>query len=279
MEVLPLHFKALSFCGIWSKSTKISLLRWVYRIFVIALVSYLSIAEVLEIILKICLTTEDFTEGLFLPFTLLYVNFKMLNFFLHQEKVLNIVEKFRKTICQPISTEERAILEKYTRRIDRIFATIWTAYQICGIAFLILPVLENEVQNHTLPYKLPYEVPRNIPYYCTYGVQVLADFYSICVQVSLDNLVYGFMFLVCAQYDLLCHRLTTIGDEKEKFSLKKIIDHHVLIQDIILSIQKCFISVVTPLFIFSLITFGASIFRISKVNRLFLYTKSKKFHF
>ena len=247
----------------------------------ISLVIYLGVAEVLEIILKLCLTSEDVTEGLVLPFTLLYVNFKMLNFLLNQEKILNIVEKFRKKICQPVSPEERAILEKYTRKIDRIFAIIWITYQLCGSAFLVLPFLENEVQNHTLPYKTyqPYDLSSNIPYYCNYAVQVVADLYSCSVQVSLDNFVYGLMFLVCAQYELLSHRLTTIGNEKEKFSLKEMIDHHVLIQDIIFSIQKCFISVVTPLFVFSLITFGASIFRITQVSILFLYTKSKKVSF
>ena len=281
MEVLPLHFKALSFCGLWSKSIKISLLQWVYKIFVISLVCYLGVAEVLEIILKLCLTTEDVTEGLVLPFTLLGIDFKMLNFLFNQEKILNIVEKFRKTICQPVSAEERAILENYTRKIDRIFATILTSYQVCGTAFLLLPFLENEVQNHTLPYKTyqPFKHSSTIPYYCTYTAQVFADFYAVCVEVSMDNLVFGFMFLICAQYDLLCHRLTTIGDEKEKFSLKEIIDHHVLIQDIIISIQKCFIKVVTPVFAFSLITFGASVFRITQVNILFLFTKCKKFHF
>ena len=281
MEVLPLHFKALSFCGLWSKSIKISLLQWVYKIVVISLISYLSIAEVLEIILKICLTTEDFTDGLFLPLTLCYVNFKMLNFYLHQENILNIVEKFRKTICQPVSTEERAILEKYTRRIDIIFALVLILMHLCGAAFLLLPVMENQVQNRSLPFKTyqPYEVSRALPYYSTYIVQVFSDFYTICVQASLDNLVYGFMFLVCAQYELLCYRLTIIGDEKEKISLKKIIEHHVLIQDIILSIQKSFINVVTPLFVFSLITLGASIFKITEVNILLLYTKSKKVSF
>ena len=278
MEVLPLHFKVLSSCGLWSKSIKISLLQWVYKIVVISLVCYLGVGGVLEIILKICLTTEDVSQGLFLPFTVLCIDFKMLNFLFNQEKISNILEKFRKTICQPVSAEERAILEKYTRKIDRIFATILTSYQICGSAFLLLPFLENEMQNHTLPYKTyqPFKDSSTVAYYCTYIVQVFADFYAVCVEVSMDNLVFGFMFLICAQYDLLCHRLTTIGDEKEKFSLKEIIDHHVLIQDIIISIQKCFIKVVTPVFAFSLITFGGSVFRITQVNILFLYTKSKK---
>ena len=256
-------------------------MQWIYKIFVTALVNYLAISEVLELISKISRATGDITQALFLPFTLIYINFKLLNFFLCKEKILNIVMKFRKTICQPVSTEERAILEKYVGIIDKIFISMCILQHVCGAAFLLLPILENEVQNRSLPFETyqPYDVSRTIPYYSTYTVQVLSDFYTINVQVCLDNLVYGFMFLICAQYDLLSHRLTTIGDEKAKFSLKEIIDHHVLIQDIILSIQKCFIIVVTPLFVFSLITFGASIFKITEVNILLLYTKSKKVSF
>ena len=267
MEILSLNFKTLSYCGLWNENIKFSLLKSVYKILVVSIIFHFTISEAIEFV-RTCGLAEDSTQGLFISFTFIALCFKTLNFILRRKEMLNLIKKFGSNICQPNSPEEWIIFKKYTREINRIFLTIMILSQTSGLAFLTLPFLQTRLENITLPFKTyqPYEISNSALYLSTYILQLLAAFYGVLMNVSFDTMVYGFILLICAQYEIFCLRLMKIDDQYENFAIKTFVDHHVLIQDLISSTQSFFMKVVTPLFFFSLITLGASIFKIIQVN-------------
>ncbi|XP_033208298.1 odorant receptor 46a-like [Belonocnema kinseyi] len=269
MEILPMNFKTLSYCGLWSENVKFHFLKSVYKTLVVVLIFHFTIAEAIEFV-KTCGSEEDSTQGLFLSFTFLALCFKILNFVLDRKEMLNLLAKFSSDICQPNSSEEWVIFKRCTQQIDRIFLTFMILSQTSGIAFLTLPFLETGLVNVTLPFRTyqPYDVSNNALYLATYTLQLLAAFYGVLLNVTFDTMVYGFILLICAQYEILCHRLLKIEYHCSNFSIKKCVHHHVIILDLISSTQSFFMKVVTPLFFFSLITLGASVFKIIQLNLL-----------
>ncbi|XP_051166200.1 odorant receptor 46a-like [Leptopilina boulardi] len=268
MDILPLPFRTLSFTGLWNKDSNFSFVKSIYKIFVVTSIFHFTISEAVGF-LKICNTEEDSTQGLFLSFTFAALCLKILNFLFQQEKMSDIIQNFRVQSFQPKSPDEKVIWEKYNCEAKRIFLIFLILSQSSGLCFLTLPFMETGFENITLPFKTyqPYNVANSQLYSITYILQLLEAFYGVLINVSLDSMVYGFILLLCAQYEILCLRLMKI-DDNNNFLLKTYVDHHVQIKSQICKIQHFFMRVISTLFFFSLITLGASIFKIIELKLL-----------
>ncbi|XP_043467286.1 odorant receptor 46a-like [Leptopilina heterotoma] len=180
-----------------------------------------------------------------------------------------IIKDFQVENFQPISREEKIIWEKYNQQAKRIFLVMMILCQSSGLCFLTLPFVETGFGNMSLPFKTyqPYDVASSQVYWFTYVLQLFAAFYGVLINVSMDTMVYGFILLLCAQYEILSLRLVKI-DGNENFLLKSYVDHHVHIKNQVFKIQHFFMRIVATLFFFSLITLGASIFKIIELKLL-----------
>ncbi|XP_043467284.1 odorant receptor 94a-like [Leptopilina heterotoma] len=231
MDILPLHFRTLSYSGLWTDNSNSSLIKSFYKLLVISLIFHFTISEAAGFI-KTCASEEDSTQGLFLSFTFVALCLKICNFTFQRGKMSEIIKDFQIENFQPTSREETVIWEKYNKKARRIFLIIMILSQSSGLCFLALPFVETGFGNSSLPFKTyqPYDVASSQVFWFTYVLQLFAAFYGVLINVSMDTMVYGFILLLCAQYEILSLRLVKI-DGNENFLLKSYVDHHVHIKN------------------------------------------------
>ncbi|XP_018301277.1 odorant receptor 46a-like [Mycetomoellerius zeteki] len=279
MDLLPMNFYVLRFCGVWNEHKNNNLIIFVMgrrvplfegegflgfskkqrrstshceyliistilsqSIYTIAAIIYhFTIFEMAELI-RMRNDVEDLTESLFLVLTFM---------------------------CLCLNMNE-------AKRIACAFMFI---SQISGFLVLIGPLMtQNERQ---LPMKMyvPYSMVELLPYLLTYLEQVAVVFYGVSLNVALDSLVYGFIIHTCGQIELMCYRLSETfrflqennkekeHDVIEKFAIAECVKHHVSVCNIMHRIQSLFMWIITILFFFSLITLCSSVYQMS--NKMF----------
>ncbi|KYN30164.1 Odorant receptor 46a, isoform A [Trachymyrmex cornetzi] len=216
MDILPLNFRVLWFCGAWSEKKDnnglfIRFLSSCYRYAIVILIYEFTISEVIELV-RTHDDIEGITEGLFLALTYVALCFKYGNFLVRQNEVSMLLDCFRRETCQPRNSEERMILIKYDRKAKWCVRTFMSISQATCIALILAPIVGPQNTDRPLPFKtyLPYSISGLYPYLATYLQHVGAIFYGVLLNVSFDSLVYGFTLHVCGQIELLCYRLYTI---------------------------------------------------------------------
>ncbi|XP_077271876.1 odorant receptor 46a-like isoform X2 [Temnothorax americanus] len=244
MDILPINFKALRFCGAWKEREDdnmcVGFLRFCYRYAIFFLIYEFTIFDVIEMI-RTRDRIQELTEGLFLGLTFLTLCVKYANFLLRENELSDLLECLRVKMCQPKNSTEKLIMEEHSRRAKwSIIAFMMISYAT-GLGLMITPALELlNGGERVLPLKsyIPYSVSNLLPYLATYLQQFLALFYAIMLNVSFDSLVYGFTIQVCAQIELMCCRLTdnlkSTGDissgrkPNTEASIVECVRHHLL---------------------------------------------------
>ncbi|KAG5343219.1 OR94B protein, partial [Acromyrmex heyeri] len=222
MDILPLNFRVLWFCGAWSEKKDnnglfIRFLSFCYRYAIVILIYEFTISEVIELV-RTHDDIEGITEGLFLALTYVALCFKYGNFLVRQNEVSMLLDCFRRETCQPRNSEERMILIKYDRKAKWCVRTFMSISQATCIALILAPIVGPQNTDRPLPFKtyLPYSISGLYPYLATYLQHVGAIFYGVLLNVSFDSLVYGFTLHVCGQIELLCYRLSKIYKDHPK---------------------------------------------------------------
>ncbi|NP_001177533.1 odorant receptor 124 [Nasonia vitripennis] len=258
MDILPLNFRILRYCGIWYELPEhLWLVKIVYKIFVVVVIFSFTLSELIEL----ALTYDDLqnlTECLFLTLTFLALCFKMINFMCRQESLKALLNTFRDEICQPKTLEEKDIIEK-NRSMLRLFCISYFSLGILsGSTLVFVPFASFKSSKIELPIKTyqPYDVEDFVLFSLTYFHQILSMYLGVLINVSLDMLVCGFIFLTCGQLDLCYYRIVS----SNMYTMNNNIRHHAVTKDIVKKMQSFSIVVVVPLFIFSLITLCTSLF-------------------
>ncbi|XP_018346345.1 PREDICTED: odorant receptor Or2-like [Trachymyrmex septentrionalis] len=283
MDILPLNFRVLWFCGAWSEKKDnnglfIRFLSSCYKYAIVILIYEFTISEVIELV-RTHDDIEGITEGLFLALTYVALCFKYGNFLVRQNEVSILLDCFRRETCQPRNSEERMILIKYDRKAKWCVRTFMSISQATCIALILAPIIGPQNTDRPLPFKtyLPYSISGLYPYLATYLQHVGAIFYGVLLNVSFDSLVYGFTLHVCGQIELLCYRLSKIyKDHPKQYQIdtdkgtiiSECVRHQLYVHEIVRRIQSLFVWTVTILFIFSMVTLCTSIFQMSKKKLL-----------
>lgn len=267
MDILPYNFRACQLGGIWYENNRFFILKAIYTI----LVMFLLIQFTISLILNLATMqgkVDEFTEVLFLAFNFIGLNWKIFNFVSRRNEMADLLNDFRLPVCQPKSIEEEVIIRKFSKTASKIFLFIMTLSESSGTVIMCRPLLDFESNGTELPFKTyqPYDTsgPKTFP--ITYTLQFLSGIYGVMLDVTLDTMMYGFIIMATAQFEINCYRLSNSAD-----SIKYCIEHHVLIQNIVSKIQSFYIPVIVPLFFFSLITLCTSIFQMSQVKIIFLF--------
>ncbi|XP_011699949.1 PREDICTED: odorant receptor 46a, isoform A-like [Wasmannia auropunctata] len=279
MDLLPVNFYVLRFCGVWKEREDSSLIvRFVgfcYRYTIAAIIYHFTISEVIELI-RMRNNMEDLTEGLFLALTYMTLCLKYLNFLVRQGELRTLLDCFRAKLCQPRDSAEVSILKQYDREAKQTTCFFMFMCQTTGLLMLIVPLLSKDERSLPCKVYVPYSIAAFLPYVLTYLQQTAALIYGVSLNVSFDALVYGLIIHTCGQIELLCHRLTETfrflhenSDEKrhgviENFAIAECVKHHISVFNITNRIQSLFMWTTTTLFFFSLLTLCTSIYQMSK---------------
>ncbi|KAG5319585.1 OR46A protein, partial [Pseudoatta argentina] len=277
MDIPPVNFKALRFCGAWKEREDnnmcVGFLRLCYRYTIFLLIYEFTILDVIEIN-RTRDHIQELTEGLFMGLTFLTLCVKYAIFLLRGNELLNLLNCLRVKRCQPRNSIEKLIIEEHSRRAKWSTMSFLMISYVTGLGFIITPALDMfKGGERVLPLKtyIPYSVSNLLPYLVTYLQQFLAVFYAIMLNVNFDCLVYGFTIQTCAQIDLMCSRLTdslkNIGDISSA-SIEECVKHHLLVRNLVKKIRELFIWTVIIFFFFSLLIVCTSIFLISKKKLL-----------
>ncbi|XP_025267421.1 odorant receptor 46a-like [Camponotus floridanus] len=281
MDILPVNFKALQFCGAWKEREDdnmcVAFLRFCYRYAVVFLIYEFTILDAVEVI-RTRDHIHELTEGLFLGLTFLTLSVKYANFLLRENKVSELLDYLRIKMCQPKNSTEQLIMEEHNRKAKWSTVSFMMISFATGLGFMITPALGLLTKNeHVLPLKsyIPYSVSNLFIYLATYLQQFITLFYGIMLNVSFDSLIYGFIIHTCAQIELMCHRLTEnlncISSERKSqtnVSIEECVRHHLLVKILVKKMQELFIWSVMVFFFFSLVIVCTSIFLISKTRLL-----------
>ncbi|XP_011880776.1 PREDICTED: odorant receptor 46a, isoform A-like isoform X2 [Vollenhovia emeryi] len=284
MDILPINFKALRFCGAWKERQDdnmcVGFLRLCYRYAIFLLIYEFTISDVIEVI-RTRDHVQELTEGLFLGLTYLTLCVKYANFLLRENELSDLLDCLRVKMCQPRNSTEKLIMEEHSRRAKWSTISFMTISYATVLGFVVTPAIELlKGGERVLPLKtyIPYSVSNLLPYLATYLQQFLALFYAVMLNVSFDCLVYGLMIQACAQIELMCCRLTDglrgAGDVASgrkpdtNASIVECVKHHLLVNGLVKKIRALFIWTVMIFFFFSLLIVCTSIFILSKKKLL-----------
>ncbi|XP_072754574.1 odorant receptor 46a-like [Anoplolepis gracilipes] len=277
MDILPVNFKVLWFCGAWQEGKDdnivVGYLHLCYKYAIFFLIYEFTIFEVVELI-RTRDRIDELTEGLFLASTYVTLCLKYANFLLRKNDVLELLDCLRVKLCQPRNSTEKMIIEIHSRKAKWSTLSFLIMSQATALGFVIAPILGFSKDEWILPTKsyVPYSVSKLFPYVATYLQQAAALFYAIMLNVSFDSLVYGFTIHACGQIELICRRLrdnirVSVNLQKDATaSIEECIRHHILMHSFVKKIGELFIWTVMVLFFFSLIILCTSIFLISKTK-------------
>ncbi|KAF3054234.1 Odorant receptor 025 [Nylanderia fulva] len=279
MDILPVNFKVLWFCGAWKErkddNIVVACLHSCYKYAIFFLIYQFTIFEVIEVI-RTRDQINELTEGLFLASTYVTLCLKYANFLLRKNDISKLLDCLRVKMCQPRNLTEKMIIETHSRKAKWSSLIFLFMSQVTAMGFMIIPILGFGKDEWILPTKayVPYSVSEVFPYVATYLQQSAALFYAVMLNVSFDSLVYGFTIHACGQIELICRRLSDNIRASVNFkkgsdtntSIEECVRHHVLVHTFVKKVGALFIWTVMVLFLFSLIILCTSIFLISKTK-------------
>ena len=270
MDVLPLSFRFLSYCGLWHENNfSFVVLRRCWGYLLVIIIFYFTTTEVIEL-WHLRSDVEELVDVMFLTLTYLMLCLKIWNISFRREDIQKLLGRFRKKICQPQSPDEEVVLRKYFMKYSKISTNIMVLSQMTGIFFSVLPFVNLQSEDYELPFKTYqfYDDTTAIGFTITCIIQFMALIFGIFMNVSLDTMIYGFIILATGQFKLINHRIYKSTKENDKVLIRECVIHYIYMKKTAYQIQHVFISVIVPLFFFSLLTLCASIFQMSKVEYL-----------
>ena len=268
MDILPLNFATLYYCGLWSADDqKYWLMKMIYRTFVVILIFCITLSELIE--LTMSENIAHLTECLFLTLTITALCAKMINFITRQKNMNCLLNELRSEICQPKNSDEEKILLKYQTQAKNIFKTLGGLAVPTGLLLIIVPIANQKRELPVRGYQ-PVSLDHTLYFVVVYFFQAVGIIISILINVSLDILLAGLILLVCGQFELCSHRIM-ISSKNQSFStIKESIRHHVIMLRLVRRIQSFFILVAVILFMLSLLTICTSLFQFPQVRTKFV---------
>ncbi|XP_058798077.1 uncharacterized protein LOC131668164 [Phymastichus coffea] len=263
MDLLPLNFQTLTYCGLWLENTnRFATLKKYWGYIVRTIIFYFTITEVIELyMLKDVL--EEVIGVMFLTVTFICLCLKILNFSIKKPKLKKLLQCFREDFCKTACAEENTLMQKYVIQHTQIFKNILVLSQSTGVIFCLIPFITLKPTDFVPPFKTYqfYDDSTTIGFSVTCVIHFLAAVFGVFINVSMDTMIYGFIILATFQFELVSYRIIKSINSKDKDTFRQNIIHHIHINKIVYKVKEVFISVVVPLFILSLLTLCASIFQ------------------
>lgn len=267
MDLFPLNFQTLSYCGLWLEDAKkFVVLRKFWGYLLKTIIFYFTLTEVIELYM-LRNDVNEVVDIMFLTVTYICLCLKLLNFSIQKDNLKKLIQYFDEDFYKATSSEEDILLQKYVIKHTNIFKTILKLSQSTGIFFCLIPFVTLKPADYVAPFKTYqfYDDSTTIGFSITCVIHFSAIIFGIFINVSMDTMIYGFIIAATGQFDLLSFRIMKAITNKDKNLFRQNIIHHIHINETVHKIQQVFISVIVPLFILSLLTLCASIFQMAQV--------------
>ncbi|XP_029678930.1 uncharacterized protein LOC115245013 isoform X1 [Formica exsecta] len=221
MQILSFNFFLYTISGMWrpiewsSKCSKI--LYSLLTCLTIYLLTTLTLTQLLDIILVID-NVDDFATNSLMLLSAVSVLFKVTAVVTHRDEIINLIETLQKKPCKAYNEKESDIQMKFDRLI-RSYSISYTSLASFSVTGTIIGGLLNILEGQ-LPYRMwvPYDCTLPILFWFTSIQELVAIIFGTIVNVATETTVLGFCLQICAQIEILKHRLEKMTKPSEEKS-------------------------------------------------------------
>ncbi|GAB1867166.1 Odorant receptor [Camponotus japonicus] len=280
MQILSFNFFLYTISGMWrpiewsSKCSK--MLYWILTCFTMYLLIILMLTQLLDIILVID-NIDDFATNSLLLLSSVSVLFKATAVITRRDEIVNLIETLQKKPCKVYNEEENDIQMKFDCLI-RSYSIRYTSLASFSATGAVLGGMFNILEGE-LPYRMwvPYDYTSPLLFWFTSIQEVVAVIFGTIVNVATETTVLGFCLQICAQIEILKHRLQKMmkSSKKEETPISlndasngtdrfsEHILHHLCIIRLAKMINKVFSQVIFVQFFASILVLCTSLYHLS----------------
>lgn len=273
MDILPQNFRILWFCGLWSENDKFSPIFFIHKLFVLFLISHVSLGQVLYVLIT-SKNIKELTNGLVFTVTFVTLCIKLINFLCNAKNMKQLLNIFRDNICQPIFWEEEKILNNYRIKNLQLFFALMIISQSVSLTYISQPIFKSrEIIQLPLQIYDPFHTTDVMILKFFYAMQIFECTYSVCLHMCFDTMIFGFVNLICALFDILCFRLEMMSRKENlsELSFKHCFKLHIVILKILKYMNSVFMGAISIMFVLILFVICSGIFQITEVRHYFYY--------
>ncbi|XP_066583901.1 odorant receptor 46a-like isoform X2 [Prorops nasuta] len=271
--ILLLQFKILTLCSLWRPSNWKSLwFKIPYDILTVLTTICMCILTLLQFLYIILLVenSDDLTGCVFLSLTVFSVAVKMIHVLKARKDIQRLVHIFTSEPFAPTNENEIIIQQDYDRQIRKSTIIYGSAVE-STVATTILKSFLFEVKDKQLPFRAWY--PSD--YIATWNFFALAYIHQVYsfvvgsfIDIAYETLICGFMMQICAQFEILKHRMQQLVNEQgnrsdhQKNIIINCVRHHNLIYQCSKNIVDVFSGVIGVQFFVSSLVLCTTMFQI-----------------
>ncbi|XP_019885710.2 odorant receptor 46a-like [Camponotus floridanus] len=280
MQTLSLNLFLYTISGMWrpiewsSKCSK--MLYSMLTCFTMCLLVILMLTQLLNIILVID-NVDDFAKNSLMFLSIVCVLFKAIAVITRRDELINLIETLQKKPCKAYNEEESDIQLKFDCMI-RSYSIKYTSLASFSVTGGIIGGLLNTLEGQ-LPFRMwvPYDYTSPFLFWLTSIQELVATIFGTIVNVATETTVLGFCLQICAQIEILKHRLQKMmKSSKKEETLISLNDasngtdrfsehilHHLCIIRLAKIINKVFSQVIFVQFFASILVLCTSLYHLS----------------
>ncbi|XP_033220121.1 odorant receptor 46a-like [Belonocnema kinseyi] len=260
----------------WNSQWKI----WIYRIYSIFMISIYSIFT-FSILIYLLQDIEEIVnnmETLFHFLAVFAVLIKLMSIMVKRKTLIESKNMLLDEVCQPRDFYESELLKNCSKvcRSNTIIFLFMT--NISALSVLVTP--PSKRSNFPLPFKvwIPYSLNSRLVYSLTYFHQGVAITMAAFITASVEGLASVIMLQICAQLEIIVHRLHLLSQLQRKYYskfidyqdesklMKDCVDHHIYTYMLGEKLNELFGLVIFVQFFASMIGLCAVIYPLSKLS-------------
>ncbi|KAF7385338.1 hypothetical protein HZH68_013768 [Vespula germanica] len=286
MHILPVSFALFTYVGYWRpvnwpKNSFKSYLYNLYTLFMIFILCLFAFCEIVDAYVDHNVNT--FIEKFTLTISVVAVCIKVINLNLRRESVISLINMLLKDDCIPRNSEEQKIKRKFDENAKKI--TIYCEFlNEATVVFAIISQIVDAVKERILPLAnwTPYDHSSNIMFWLSLIHQSVALLVCANASVAHETIISGLMLQICAQLEILGHRVKTLPmllemarkncdnifhwKREEKRIIRELIEYHLYIYGFATRVNNVFTTMIMLQFSISSIVLCLTVYRMSKAE-------------
>ncbi|XP_072754209.1 uncharacterized protein [Anoplolepis gracilipes] len=266
MQVLKLTCAIVMIAGCFRPLSWTSLFKRtvynIYRLYVISMLFFFSMAQFLDIILNAD-NADDMTDTLNMLLTSSAACYKVFIMWFNYERVSILINCLTKEPFAPMDPGEMEIRQQFDKMI-RNNTLRYTLLIETTCSFIASTSLLTDFRHRRLTYRewVPYDYSSFLTFCFTYAQQMSTTFHTATVNVACDTLLCGFLMHVCCQIAILEHRLNKLT--RNEITLSYCVRHHDWIYEFARLVNTRFTYIIGFQFMASMMVICSNLYQLTK---------------